>query len=421
MKFQRQPLSLSVLAFILSMSMQVNAHQAKRKRLVRNPSRPAPTVRFVSGNNSLEIPFESSSNLILLQVRVNDSAPLWFIFDTGADSTVIDSQLAKVLRLKPRGKEVSTGSAGTATALVFKGVSIRLPNVEALNLKIAALPIEFLSSHLGRKISGVIGNDILKELVVEIDYASQLINLYEPRSYQYSGSGEVTPITMDDNLPFVRAFIALEGRPPIEGKFELDSGSTSAISFNTPFVNKYQLLNFISQTNQSRTGGVGGTAQAFSGRVKAIRLGSFELKDLVARFSRARRGDNASAKYDGLIGGEIFRRFKVVFDYSRRHMILEPSVQFSETYEEDMSGLDLAAEGEDFSVVIVNEVKKGSPAAEAGIQEEDIIEAIDGRPTKELTLTQLRKMFRQDGKEYLISLKRGQKEVQTKLKLRRLI
>ena len=86
-----------------------------------------------------------------------------------------------------------------------------------------------------------------------------------------------------------------------------------------------------------------------------------------------------------------------------------------------MSGLDLATEGEDFSVVVVNEVEKGSPAEEAGIQEEDIIRAIDGHATKEFTITEIRRMFMQDGKEYLISLKRGQKELQTRLKLRRLL
>jgi len=166
---------------------------------------------------------------------------------------------------------------------------------------------------------------------------------------------------------------------------------------------------------------VGGTAKAFSGRVKTIRLGSFQLENSVAKFSRATRGDDASASYDGLIGGDILRRFKVVFDYSRRRMILEPNAQFSEPYEVDISGLDIATEGEDFSVVVVNEVEKGSPGAEAGIQDEDAITAIDGRPTKEFTITQIRKMFRQDGKEFLISIKRGQKELQTKLRLRRLI
>jgi hypothetical protein len=50
-----------------------------------------------------------------------------------------------------------------------------------------------------------------------------------------------------------------------------------------------------------------------------------------------------------------------------------------------------------------------------------MITAIDARPTKEFTMTQIRKMFMRDSKEYLITLKRGPKELQTKLKLRRLI
>jgi len=413
--------SFSLLIFLLSLCIQVGAQHAGRNKIARNPSPRPPKVRFISGSSSLKIPFELSINLILLQARVNDSAPLWFILDTGASSTVIDSQLAKALGLRARGRVVGTGGAGTATALLFRGNSLKFPNVEAMNLTVSGLSIDFLSAPFARKISGVIGNDILKQLVVEVDYASQVINLFAPASYQYSGSGEVIPLTLEDDLPFIRASVALTGHPIIAGKFELDSGSTGAVLFNTPFVNRNKLLQAISKTSQSRVGGVGGSALVFSGRLKDLRVGSFHLENSVARFSRARRGDDASARYDGLIGGEIFRRFKVVFDLSRRRMMLEPNAQFAEPFEVDMSGLDMVTEGEDFSVVVVNEIEKGSPAAEAGIQEEDVLTAIDGRSAREFSLAQIRKMFMQDGKEFLITLKRGEKEVQTKLKLRRLI
>ena len=409
------------LILLLSLSSQVDAQHPKRNKVARNPSRRPPKIHFISGDNALKIPFELTGNLILLRARLNDSAPLLFILDTGATDTVIDSQLAKTLRLKALGRTVETGGAGTASALIFKATSLKLPNVEATNLTLYGLPIDSLSAPLGRKISGVIGNDILKQLVVEVDYASEVISFYEPEGYQYSRAGDVIPITFESNYPFVRARITLDGRRVIEGKFEIDSGATNAILFNTPFVDRNRLLEGFSKSNQVRTGGVGGSAVAFSGRVKSMSLGSFQLENLIARFSRARRGDDASAKYDGLIGVEILRRFKVVFDYSRRRMMLKPNAQFSEPYEADMSGLDLATKGEGFSVVVVNELEKGSPAAEAGMQEEDIITAIDGRPVKEFTMTELRKVFMQDGKEYLISLKRGQRELQTKLKLRRMI
>jgi len=410
---------ISPLVLLLSLLSPAAAQHPKRHK-ARTPHPPPPKVRFISGNNSLKIPFDLTGNLILLQARFNDSEPLWFIVDTGATDSVIDSQLAKSLSLKAVGRTVGTGSAGTATAQIFQGNSLKLPNIEASNLTIYGLPIDFLSAPLGRKLSGVIGNDILKQLVFEIDYAAQTLNFYDPESYQYSGAGDVVPITIE-GYPFIRARIAVGGGSSLEAKFEIDSGSTGAITFNTPFVDRNRLLDSLSKSNQTRLGGVGGSAVAFSGRVKSMSVGSFQLQNLVARFSRARRGDDASAKYDGLIGGDILRRFKVVFDYSRRRMILEPNAQFAEAFEADMSGLDLATEGEDFSVVVVNEVEPGSPAAEAGIQAEDSITAIDGRSAKEFTVNEIRRMFMQDGKEYWIRLKRDQKELQARLKLRRLI
>jgi Aspartyl protease/PDZ domain len=411
---------IPVTLFLL-LSLQVDAQHSKKNKVARNPRPPLPKIHFISGNNALKIPFELTGNLILLQARLNDSRPSWFILDTGAEYTVIDSQVAKTLRLKALGRTVGTGGAGTATALIFKGTSLKLPNIEVTNLTVYGLPIDFLSAPLGRKISGVIGNDILRQLVFEVDYASEVINFYEPENYQSLRAGDVIPITFQGKYPFVRARITLDGRRVIEGNFEIDSGATNAIMFNTPFVDRNRLLEGVSKSNQVRTGGVGGSAVAFSGRLKSMRLGSFQLENLVARFSRARRGDDASAKYDGQIGGDILRRFKVVFDYSRRRMMLERNSQFSEPYESDMSGLDLATEGDDFSVVVVNEVEKGSPAEEAGIQGEDTITAIDGHAVKEFNIAQIRRLFMQDGKEYLISLKRGQKELQLKLKLRRLI
>ena len=421
MKSNTQSLNFSILVFLLLTFVQVNAQQPKRAKAARNVSQSASRVHFISGKSSLKIPFELSGNLILMQASANDSLASWFIFDTGAESTVIDAQMAKDLKLKPSGKIVGTGSAGTAEAIIFKGISLRFPNVEAVNLTVGALPLDFLSSSFGRKIGGIIGNDIIKEFVVEVDYASQIINFYEPQSYQYSGDGEIIPFIIEENLPFIRATIAIDGRTKIDGKFELDTGSTGSILLNAPFVRKHQLIKGISKTKQINVGGVGGTGRTLLGRIKNVTIGRFALENPVARFYQGTRGDNASAKYDGLIGGEIFRRFKVIFDYPRRQMILEPNALISESFEIDMSGLELVADGDDFSIVLIDDVEVDSPAAKAEIEGGDIITAIDGRSTVEVTLDQIRKFFMQDGREYQLSLKRGAKVIQTKLKLRRSI
>lgn len=396
----------------------IAAGQRPRKNPpVRKPQAAAQKVRFASGKSALKIPFELFGNLTLLQVRVNNSKSLRFILDTGADTTVIDARQAKALRLKPQGKIVGSGGAGTAEATFTRGVSVSLPGVALLDQTIYVLPLEPLSA-IGREIDGVLGNDILKEFVVEIDYSAKTINLYVPQSYQHSGFGEIIPLMMDEGLPFVRASVTPEGRAPIEAKFEIDSGSTGAILLNTPFVEKHKVLASVPKTIQTNIGGVGGMAKTLIGRVNSLRLGQFVIDHPITRFSQATRGDYASSKYDGLIGGEILRRFKVTFDYSRRQMILEPNPYFAEPYEIDMSGITLAVDGDN---LLVDDVDENSPAAEAGVVGGDILVAINGHPVAETSLDQIRTMFMQDGKEYLLSLRRNGKVVQVKLRLRRLI
>jgi hypothetical protein len=395
----------------------VEGQQPGKQTPVREPTRVVPKVCFASGKSALKIPFELFGNLVLLQVRVNNSDPLRFILDTGADTSVIDAQRAKALRLKPQGKIAGSGGGGTAEATFTKGVAVSLQGVRLLDQTIYVLPLESLSA-LGRKIDGVIGNDILKAFVVEIAYSAKTINLYEPQSYRYSGVGKIIPLMMDESLLFISASIAPEGLAHIEAKFEIDSGSTGAILLNTPFVKNHKLLASTPKTVQTNIGGVGDSAKMLIGRVESLRLGRFLIDHPITRFSQATQGDYASSKYDGLIGGEILRRFKVIFDYSRWQMILEPNSHFAEPYEIDMSGIVLVADGDE---LLIDDVDENSSATKSGIQGGDILVAINGRPAAGFTLDQIRTMFMQDGKEYFLSIKRKGKALQINLKLKRII
>src|SRR6266404_5655233 len=82
-------------------------------------------------------------------------------------------------------------------------------------------------------------------------------------------------------------------------------------------------------------------------------------------------------------------------------------------------GCELVAEGADLKTLTINEVLANSPAAEAGLQEEDELIAIDGQPVTEFSLGQIRQMLKREGKEYALKLKRGSQMLQAKLKLRR--
>lgn len=420
------PLLLFILLFIhcpQTINARVAPQRAKRvAAAARKQPAPPPAPRFASGRSALRVPFDLSNNLVLIRGRVNDSAPLWFILDTGASVTVIDAKAARRLRLKTRGSVTGNGGAGAATAARLDAASISLGGAGVDNLTLYALPLDFLSASFGRNIGGVVGNDVSGKFVVEIDYANRVVNFYDPAAYDYRGAGSVVPVTIeDDGLPFVRGEVEIEGRAPLACKFEIDTGSTSAVLLNTPFVRKHDLLSSVTRSKGINIGGVGGTGSAVLGRVGAVRVAGFTLRDAVARFSQATKGDYASDKYDALMGGEIFRRFKLVVDLSRRRLIFEPNHALTDPFEADMSGVELVGDGAEFSTYLIDDVDKGSPAEEAGVRGGDVLTAIDSRPAHSFALDEIRAMFRQDGREPLLTLKRGGKLVQARLKLRRMV
>jgi membrane-associated protease RseP (regulator of RpoE activity) len=264
--------------------------------------------------------------------------------------------------------------------------------------------------------------------MVKIDYANNTVSLHEPNSYKYSGPGEVVPLTLleDDSggkVPLVSVKIMQQGRAAIEGKFIADTAVRSAVSFNTPFVDEKKLLQPAQQTIQVPLGGgamVRESKQSI-GRVPNIQIGRFTFKKPIAIFFQDKQGILASPEFDGVIGNEILRRFKVIFDYSRRQMILEPNRYISDPEEYDMSGMLLIDEGTDFKTFKVRRIIENSPATAAGLREGDIISSVDGRPTSNLMLEQVRQMFKQKGRSYRLNIERGEQKIQIMIKLKRLI
>lgn len=374
----------------------------------------APEYRFTSGHSALGVPIEVAANLIILKVRVNRSKPLHFIFDTGAGISVLDPQSAKTLGLTAKSKLKLDATGGSVQSGLIERVSLSVPGVEVFNQPVATVDLDGLAPLFGYKIDGIIGHDFINTFVVEIDYAAGLMNLYEPHDYKYSGAGESIPLEIVDKIPFVRARIVLQGREPIEGKFEVDTGGTGVLNLNTPFVNKHKMLETLANQAESKMGGAGGIAAAVKARVQAVELGSFAVANPLVVFAQGTEGSENSTEYDGEVGGRYFSQFKMILDYSRSQVILERNQNAATN--KDLSGLEIFAEPPRFRTYVVNGVEANSPAAALGIQEEDTIVAVDGRPATRLTLSELRRVFTQAG-EHVLRVKRGAKTLRLRMRL----
>ena len=125
------------------------------------------------------IPFECSEGLLWVQVAVPQSArPLNFLFDTGAEVSVINADTAAALGVAAGSKIQVQGVEATTTghwpvALAAKAGSVELP------AKYLSLDLSRLAHSCSRPLDGLLGADFLQGKVVEIDFQSHLIRFRE--------------------------------------------------------------------------------------------------------------------------------------------------------------------------------------------------------------------------------------------------
>lgn len=385
------------------------------------PTEAAPDFRFAAGHSAPGIPMELTSNHIYLQVRVNDSPPLWFLLDSGAGASVIDGPQAQAMGLELQGKLEGRGAGEGSTDVAFvTGASFRLPGVEITGQTIAAIALAPLLPFEGRPAQGILGYDFISRFVVDIEYAAGQLHLHDPAAYTYRGPGERLPVTVEGNVPFVQGLLLAPGRDPVAAKLLIDTGARSALNLSKPFVEAHQLES--PRTITAPLGiGVGGETKQRIGRMAGLRLGGVTLRDVVVGFSQDVKGAGADPDVAGLIGGDVWRRFRLVLDYAHQCVYLEPNASLAEPFEYDMSGLFLMAEGAGFERLKVHRVIADSPAAEAGLQEGDVIVAVDGRPAAGFSLDQVRQMFKEEGRKVRLDVQREEAVRSVRVTLRRLI
>jgi aspartyl protease len=286
---------------------------------------------------STSIHFQLTDSLIFMQASLNGSQPLWMILDTGSSVTVFDESVSKTLGLRFNGEgNVYGPGQGAAQKLAFAShAALRLADAELDDQTVATMPLDWFSRELGRTTDGFLGSNIIRNYVVEIDYANQVLRLLDPTTYSYSGPGQRLPLQFIwDNIPSVRAEVVAQDGTAITGIFLIDSGATTAIWLTKAFSEAHPEFLSIPETTEVRNVvAVGGELSTRLGRVPAVRLGGFVVANPSAQFSQNSSGIFATPGLAGTIGAQILRRFKVVLDYPHMEMILEPNEHFDDASE----------------------------------------------------------------------------------------
>lgn len=403
---------LIILILILSCSTPATAHRFVA--VAQKASQPSPVV----------IPFEMVTRHIFINVRVNNSAPLSFILDTGDKFAIVDLARAKSLGLNLQN-EVHVGGAGPGvlTGSTVQGASVIVAGLEGNAQPVAlAIPLDRLQPRFGHDIDGIIGGDLIKQYVVEIDYPAHVLRFHDKDKFTYAGPGESIPMRLNSaGHPVIEADVTVAGRPAIKGKFVIDIGSGGSLALHAPFVAQEHLPSPDQKTIRPiGFGGTGGRVTGRFGRIAELRIGKFQIADTPTLFSEDKAGALAGRELQGNIGAQILSKFKVFLDYGRDRIILEPNATFKDLITPATSGLGLIAEGADYKTFRIDDLLEDSPATEAGFQKGDVILAVDGHPAAEFTLTLLHQTLEKPG-SHKLTVRRGEQTLQITLMCRRMV
>src|SRR3990170_2375176 len=371
---------------------------------------------FSTPDGKTTVPFELANNHIYIKALVNGTYPAYFLLDTGAGASCIDLTFAKSIGLEITGKFEAKGVGGSEDAGILELQSLQLGDLKMSRQKIVSLNLSPMNIYEGREMDGILGYDFLSRFVFEIDYQKNIITFYDPKVFNYSGKGEILEIDLYGNTPHIKAII--DGK--YEGIFNLDTGSRKSLDLHAPFVKENGFLKRYPDAIEAFGGaGIGGETKSLQTRIKAIQIGNFTIKEPITGLSLAEEGAFKSEKTQGNIGGAILKRFKVIFDYEHKKVILEKNDYFDQKDEFDKSGLMILWKDGKF---LIQRIYAGYPAEKAKIEPGEEIIFINGEPATKYSLSQLRDLLSgKDGTKIKLQLKKDEKEKEITFKLKSLI
>lgn len=366
----------------------------------------------------INIRFEMINNLMIIPVFINGSDTLKFILDTGVSHTMITSLSNEPGISFNYAREIELfglGSGREVKAFHSFGNVLEMPGIQGFNHNVIILKEEFdyLSQGLGTQINGLLGYDVFDSFVVEIDYTSKKLTLYDPKFFhekrreKYDKKFDAIDIEIVRRKPFINAGVIDAYNQDIKAKLLVDSGASHAL---TLFQSSNKNLEIPDNSIYAFIGmGLSGDIYGHIGRAKKFSLGNYKFKKPLVTYPDE-ESVNVSG-YDnqrtGSIGADILKRFTVVFDYHANEMLLKSNSSFKDNFRYNLSGIDITTPIPDIPVFEIVKIRKGSPAWIAGLEVGDQIVTINGVETSEYRLSNIVQMLQsRDGKKLTVGIRR---------------
>lgn len=335
------------------------------------PPPPKRDFGFAGNARGATMPFKLVNNHIYMEVRLN-GRPYEFLFDTGG-ANVITPTIARELGLKAEGALQGNGVGEKSVDAAFTKVDrMDIGGAWLEKQTFVVLPLESFQEVEGKPITGIIGYEVFKRFVVDIDFENSRVTLIEPEGYAYHGAGQRVAMELNDHDPQVKGEI--DGIP---GAFTLDTGSRASLDMSAPFVAKNNLVARFNAKYQGVTGwGVGGGVRSWIVRGKRLVLGGVSVDAPIVGLTEASKGSFSDTYVAGNVGNGVMKQFNIVWNYPRQEIFFAKNKHYGERDVFDRAGFWVNLGKGAFEVI---DVIAGAPADEAGLKAGDLVVSVNGK------------------------------------------
>ena len=355
---------------------------------------------LVDDKKKVQIPVEIYNNLIVVPVVLNGALPLKFIVDTGVRTAILTQKtFTDILNLSYSRKYTISGPGGEQIidAYITNNVSLELPGVLGRGHALLVLGEDYLElrNYLGTDVHGILGYELFSRFIIEIDYDKRMLTLSVPKRFRKKRKFQSIPIKIEDTKPYVTTSIVLADGTQLTAKLLVDSGASHGLMLEPTSDPRIMVPDSTISSIIGR--GLGGEITGKVGRIKSLKLGNYDIKNVIASFPDPNSYFDSlklgATQRNGAIGGEVLSRFTVIFNFPKEEMYIKKNASFKKKFHYNLSGLTIKAKGSRLNVFEVTEVRRKSVSDEAGVLAGDLIVSINGIQTSGLDLNTINGFF----------------------------
>lgn len=248
--------------------------------------------------------------------KVNNSAPVDFLFDTGAGAVVLAQALVNQrVPLRQDGHTVNVGADGRRAVATSSGNmlavgGLRWPAVSLLTIDYSGLGFD-----------GVLGWVAFENKIVEVDYEKRYLVIHDQLPATVADYSPVE-LQLRQGIPFIKASLTAKG-PPREGWFDLDTGSDGGLVVSQEFAARHDLTNGLKRLGTAAaSGSTGGVVPQTIFALPKLKIGDYELYQVPLYVNDQDPVGGASAEN---IGSLVLKRFNLLLDFRQYRAYLKPN------------------------------------------------------------------------------------------------